>query len=117
MRQGTEVDQLLQGTSESVVLCGHTHLPRYIRTPAGRLVVNPGSVGLPAYSDSEPHVHVMETGSPDASYSILESVGGSFLVRHMRVPYRSDLAAARAQAEGRTDWAEWLASGRSRLEP
>jgi putative phosphoesterase len=112
LREGTEIDELLHGTTESVVLCGHTHLQRCVRTPAGRLVVNPGSVGLPAYSDSEPHLHVMEAGSPDASYAILERVGSCFIVRYMRVPYRADLAAARAQAEGRTDWAAWLASGR-----
>jgi putative phosphoesterase len=117
LRDAGEIDQQLQGTAESVVLCGHTHLQRCVRTPAGRLVVNPGSVGLPAYFDTEPSPHAMETGSSDAGYAILERADAGFLVRQMRVPYRADLAAARARAEGREDWAAWLATGRAGREP
>jgi putative phosphoesterase len=113
LREGVEVDQYLQATKESVVLCGHTHLQRCVRTPSGRLVINPGSVGVPAYSDTEPCPHAMETGSPDAGYAILERTGAGLLVRQMRVPYGAHLAAARARAEGREDWAGWLATGRA----
>ena len=38
-----------------VLLCGHTHIPRAVRLRDGRLVVNPGSVGVQ-----------MNYGSPDA---------------------------------------------------
>jgi hypothetical protein len=55
----------------------------------------------------------METGSPAASYAILERAGDGYVVRHARVPYRADLAAARARTEGRDDWAAWLATGRA----
>jgi hypothetical protein len=30
------------------------------------LAANPGSVGLPAFDDTHPHPHVVETGSPHA---------------------------------------------------
>ena len=34
-----------------LVLCGHSHVPRAVGLPDGRLVVNPGSVGLQAFDD------------------------------------------------------------------
>lgn len=113
LREGEAIDRSLASVVEPVVLCGHTHVPRCVRTPGGKLVVNPGSVGLPAYADAAPCPHAMETGSPDASYAILERAAAGWLVRHVRVPYRADLAAARARAEGRDDWAAWLATGRA----
>jgi len=40
--------EVLDGLDEAVeaVVCGHTHMP-YVRLAHGRLVVNPGSVGMP----------------------------------------------------------------------
>ena len=38
----------------------------------GRLVVNPGSVGVPGFSYNVPFPHVIEAGTPDARYAILE---------------------------------------------
>lgn len=35
----------------SLILCGHTHIPRTAKLDDGRLIVNPGSVGLQAYTD------------------------------------------------------------------
>jgi putative phosphoesterase len=55
----------LAGSSHSLLLCGHTHIPRAVAV-AGKLIVNPGSVGLQAYADDAPVAHVMETGSPHA---------------------------------------------------
>ncbi|WP_354642782.1 metallophosphoesterase family protein [Kitasatospora camelliae] len=41
-------EEVLAGLDETVgtVVCGHTHMP-YVRLAHGRLVVNPGSVGMP----------------------------------------------------------------------
>ena len=36
------------------------------------MVVNPGSVGLPAYTDTEPVKHSMEMGAPHARYAVLD---------------------------------------------
>ena len=68
----TEIEARLGGTRSPVMLCGHTHIPRVVQLPAGALVVNPGSVGLPAYDDVFPEYHVVETGSPHARYALLE---------------------------------------------
>jgi hypothetical protein len=79
--------------------------------PDGRLVVNPGSVGLPAYSDDSPHPHVMESGSPHARYAIIESVNEDWAVERMTIPYDWRAAADAARTNGRDDWAEWLMTG------
>jgi len=112
LRQGTEVDRRLGDAVERVVLCGHSHLPRTVLTPRGGVVVNPGSVGLPAYRDGSPYPHAMEAGSPHARYAIVELTPGGCRVELIAVPYDWDTAARAAAANGRPDWAEWLRSGR-----
>jgi predicted phosphodiesterase len=69
-----EIDERLGSVSQRLVICGHTHIPRVMES-RGRLIVNPGSVGLPAYSDDSPVRHLMETGSPMARYAIVEGFG------------------------------------------
>ena len=44
-----------------------THIPRVVYLANGfKIVINPGSVGLPAYKDELPVVHKMESGTPHA---------------------------------------------------
>ncbi|MGZ3716294.1 MAG: metallophosphoesterase family protein, partial [Ktedonobacterales bacterium] len=50
LRYTSEIAAAVQDITQSVVLCGHSHVPRSVWLPDGKLVVNPGSVGLPAYS-------------------------------------------------------------------
>ena len=35
----------------TLLACGHSHVARTVRLESGLLIVNPGSVGLPAYDD------------------------------------------------------------------
>jgi predicted phosphodiesterase len=111
LRDGAEVSADLQGTDRRLVVCGHDHLQRTMRLPDGRLVVNPGSVGLPAYSDDKPYPHVMESGSPHARYAIIERAKDDWAVERVTVPYDWRDAADEARMNGRDDWAEWLMSG------
>lgn len=99
------------GVRQPVVLCGHSHVPRAMAVPAGPLVVNPGSVGMPAYTADTPRPHAMEAGAPHARYAILSRVGDAWSVMHIAVPYPWDVAAATARVNGRPEWARWLASG------
>ncbi len=96
----------------SLILCGHTHQPRIRQLDDGRLVVNPGSVGLPAYDDNHPHFHLMETGSPHARYALLERHNGRWSVELRNVAYDWESAAVQADRNGRPDWADALRSGR-----
>jgi len=100
------------GLAASLILCGHTHVPRAMALPAGPLIVNPGSVGLQAYDDIHPLPHVIENGSPDARWALVErDRRGAWHVQLRTTPYDWQSAVVRAQANDRGDWADALASG------
>ena len=105
-----EVAAHLPESDQPLLLCAHTHLPRSVRI-GGRLIVNPGSVGCPAYTDTHPVAHVVETGTPAASYAVLDRQGADWSVCHRLVPYDTARMAERAKARGRPDWARAVATG------
>ena len=78
--------------TERTVVCGHTHMP-FVRLVDRRLVVNPGSVGMPY-------------GRPGGSWALLRD--GQVQLRHTEV----DIAAAVAEVvrcsgyPDRRAWAE-----------
>ena len=111
--RGPDVIKKLAGETHSIILCGHTHIPRAVWLGEGRMAVNPGSVGLPGYSDLEPYPHVMEAGSAHARYAILDFSNGRSTVSHLAVTYDWERAALRAEANGRKDWAFALRTGRA----
>lgn len=106
-----EIQARLAGETTAVVACGHTHVPRAVRTRAGQLIVNPGSVGLPAFDDEHPSFHVVETGAPDARYAIIEKRAGLWSAWLLTVPYDAEPMALAAGARGRPDWAVALRTG------
>lgn len=101
------------GVVQPIILCGHSHVPRTIFLPQGRLVINPGSVGVPAYIAGAPYPHAMESGSPHAKYAILAKMGNTWQVEHVFVSYDWEQAVSIAQSNHRPDWAAWLATGRA----
>jgi diadenosine tetraphosphatase ApaH/serine/threonine PP2A family protein phosphatase len=102
------------GISQSLMLCGHTHIARAVRLGDGRLVVNPGSVGSPGFSYHVPFPHVIEAGTPDARYAILELISGRWSVTFRHVPYDHAAMAALARENGDSEFAAALATGRVR---
>src|ERR1700704_4825783 len=68
------IEKTAAGIAQPLILCGHTHLARAVRLADGRMIVNPGSVGSPGYRDIHPFPHLIEAGTPDARYAILELV-------------------------------------------
>ncbi|TCM17773.1 putative phosphodiesterase [Novosphingobium sp. PhB165] len=108
-----EITARLAAIAAPMILCGHTHLPRHVRLADGRQVVNPGSVGLPAYADDHPFAHVMETGTPHARYAVIERTAEGWTVERIAVAYDWHAAAADASAAGRDDWARALLTGRA----
>lgn len=88
------------GFEHEVLLCGHTHVPRSLRLADGRLVVNPGSVGLP-----------FEIGSPDARYAIVEKRRSGWNTELRAVAYDHAAAAKQALDRGYPKWAEALTWG------
>lgn len=102
----------LANVREPIVLCAHSHIPRSVYLPNGQLIINPGSVGLPAYSDDVPHPHCMESGSPHAKYVLLSKKEDQWMTEHILVPYNWHAAADCAYYNGREDWATCLLYGR-----
>jgi predicted phosphodiesterase len=105
------IEQAAGGISQPLILCGHSHLARAVRLRDGRLIVNPGSVGSPGYRDVHPYKHVVEAGTPDARYAILELVDGGWRVTFREVPYDHDAMAALARKNGQPELASALATG------
>lgn len=102
----------MAGVAHALILCGHTHVPRCERLADGRMVVNPGSVGLPAYDDDHPHFHLIENGAPQARYALLTRKPGGWGVKLRRVDYDFEAAARQADRHQRPDWAGALRTGR-----
>ena len=111
MAAQAEIEAEAKGCDHPVILCGHTHIPRAVRLRDGRLIVNPGSVGLPAYDHDVPRPHVMETGAPDARYAILQKTGRHWSAALRQVVYDHEAMASMARKAGRLDWAQGLSTG------
>lgn len=98
-------------TAATLILCGHSHIPRACELSDRCLIVNPGSVGVPAFAGDKPFPHKMETGCPHARYAILEKRGESWTAELRQVVYDWEAAARAAEKRQRPDWARALRTG------
>lgn len=114
LRSTRDIEDSVIDIAQPIILCGHSHIPRTVALPSGKLIVNPGSLGLPAYTMDIPFPYAMESGSPHARYALLHKVEDTWQVEHIQIPYHWEYAAAVARSNQRNDWAEWLTSGRAR---
>lgn len=101
----------LGATQAKVVLCGHSHNAQLLQLQGGPTILNPGSVGCPAYHDPDGEAHVSEAGSPHARYAVLTLDGEAVSVETIALAYDWNAAAARAEQSGRPDWAHGLRTG------
>ena len=101
----------LNSISPPVLCCGHSHLPHVIQS-GKHLIINPGSVGCPAYDDNTPVYHRMETGTPRARYAILTPDRFGVKASHVSLDYDVEGAAQTAEKNGHDNWAFWLRTGR-----
>ncbi|HHK5612405.1 MULTISPECIES: metallophosphoesterase family protein [Bacillus cereus group] len=105
------MDQL-QNIEQKIIVCGHTHIPRVVYLANGKIIINPGSVGLPAYKDELPIVHKMESGTPHAKYVVIEEVLGEWIIEQISVSYNWEEAARLATQLERHDWAQAIKTGK-----
>lgn len=105
------IESMAAGIDHPVLLCGHTHLARAVRLRDDRLVVNPGSVGSPAYDDDEPLPHKVETGSPHARYAVIERHDDRWHASFHLVGYDHMAMARLAASRGQNEWASALSTG------
>lgn len=106
-----EIESRLGDVDAALIVCGHSHVARSARSVCGQLIVNPGSVGQPAYADDYPYPHVIASGSPDARYAIVEQYEGQWRSSLLNVPYKHREMAALAKSRGRLDWEVALLTG------
>lgn len=99
----------LDGITANFVVCGHSHQSHTVQLGSGTIVINPGSVGLPAYSNSGSIPHRSQRGKTTASYAILSLSTGQ--VDFIDVPYDNHKASEKALRADRHDWAQALRSG------
>lgn len=111
LRGRDEIEAEAEDIAASLILCGHTHMPRVVRLSDGRQIVNPGSVGCPGYDDDQPVPHIVETGTPNASYAIIESSALGWQVMFRSIPYDTTRMASLAEQAGRPEWARVIRSG------
>jgi diadenosine tetraphosphatase ApaH/serine/threonine PP2A family protein phosphatase len=106
-----DVEAKASGIAASLILCGHTHIPRVVRLRDGQLVVNAGSVGCPGYDGHNPVFHKVQAGTPDACYAILQHTPSGWSVTFRYVPYDHMSMAEMARRNGFPVWASALATG------
>lgn len=112
IKKEEQIRTIIASVAQPVILCGHSHLPGTVHLTDGRLIVNPGSVGLTAYSDDMPVYHEMISGSPHAKYAIITKEDSVWKAEKVSVAYDWESAAHKARENGREDWAEWLLTGK-----
>ncbi|MFC4098900.1 metallophosphoesterase family protein [Paenibacillus xanthanilyticus] len=96
---------------QRVIFAGHTHLQKTVRLPDGKLLVNPGSVGLPAYEETLPFPHAMESGTPHARYAIASRQGEQWDIELVALTYAHEEAAEIAARNGRDDYSHAIRYG------
>jgi len=109
-RRALLAERLGAASASPVVLCGHSHRQTMVMEPGGALILNPGSVGCPAFADS-PAAAKLEPRSPHARYAVLTRRHGRWGAEMLALEYDWDAAARRAHELGWPRWARMLASG------
>lgn len=104
------LSRLGPAVGRAVVLCGHSHRQSVTQVPGGCLIVNPGTVGCPAFADP-PAASRLEHRSPHSRYAILTRRGSRWSVELLALDYDWDEAARVANRNGFPRWAAALASG------
>ena len=108
-----EITERVRGVTCRFVLCAHSHIPGTADI-GEKMIINPGSVGLPAYEDSSPPAHVSESRSPAASYAVLQLNREQASLEQIAIPYDHAAAARRAEENQSPAWAHFLSTGFAR---
>jgi putative phosphoesterase len=97
---------------ERIILCGHSHVNRVIYLSNDKIILNPGSVGLPAYLGTGEHRFAMESMTPHAKYAIVAVDGDNINIEQVLCTYDWHKASEAAQKNGNEKWAQYLLWGR-----
>ena len=96
--------EMLNGVSQLVVACGHTHAP-LLRRVGRSTIINPGSVGRPFETD--PATEKVKYGKW-AEYAVLEAEHGSLSAAFHRVSYDITKLFQAARLSGMPHVEHWM---------
>jgi predicted phosphodiesterase len=108
-------EELIERTrhiNEKIILCGHSHVNRIVYLSNGKIILNPGSVGLPAYLGTGAYRFVMESMTPHAKYAIVHTKDDGINIEQVHCTYNWQAAAEAAKSNGNQKWAAYLLNGR-----
>lgn len=112
LKQTEEIMKLVKDIPQNIIFCGHSHFPTIVYLPNNKIIINPGSVGLPAYEEAEPFYYKMESGTPFANYTVVEKRNGEWMIEQLSIPYDTKVAIKQSEVQNRSDWARALKCGR-----
>lgn len=107
-----ELAEKTKDVNERVILCGHSHVNRVVYLPSGKIILNPGSVGLPAYLGNGKHRFAMESMTPHAKYAIVHVNGDAIGIDQVNCWYDWQAASDVAKSNGNANWAQFVLTGR-----
>jgi len=97
---------------ERIILCGHSHVNRVVYLSNDKIILNPGSVGLPAYLGNGEHRFAMESMTPHAKYAIVHADSDQINIEQVLCAYDWHKASEAALKNGNEKWAKYLLYGR-----
>ncbi|MFJ5765669.1 metallophosphoesterase family protein [Lysinibacillus sp. NPDC093210] len=112
LKKSEEIMEYAQYIKQEIIFCAHTHIPRVVYLPHNKIIINPGSVGLPAYEEAFPIYHKMESGSPFANYTIVSKEQEHWLIEQVLIDYDRQGVINKSKENGRLDWTCALETGR-----
>ncbi len=108
----SELKNIIDFIKQDIILCGHSHIQNTIYINQNKIIINPGSVGLPAYIENNPIIHKMESGNPFTYYTIIERYYSNYNIKNVALKYDFEIAFEMAKLNGRKDWAKWIETGK-----
>jgi len=97
---------------QRIIVCGHSHVSRVVYLSNDKIILNPGSVGLPAYLGNGEYRFAMESMTPHAKYAIIHADGPAIGIEQVQCAYDWHKASAAAKSNGSNAWAQFLLHGR-----
>ena len=107
-----ELVERTKNIDERIILCGHSHVNRVVYLSNEKIILNPGSVGLPAYLGNGENRFAMESMTPHAKYAIIHVDGNSVSIEQISCAYDWHAASEAARSNGNEKWANYLLYGR-----
>ncbi|WP_345948590.1 metallophosphoesterase family protein [Mucilaginibacter sp. PAMB04274] len=108
-------EELIEKTKyikQRIILCGHSHVNRVVYLSNGKIILNPGSVGLPAYLGNGENRFAMESMTPHAKYALVRADGDCVFIEQVLCHYNWQRASKAALLNGSEKWAQFLLHGR-----